>query len=35
MGNGGVGPVTQALRAELIAIQRGETPDKFGWLTPV
>jgi len=35
VGMGEVGPVTQALRAELIAIQRGETPDKFGWLTPV
>ena len=33
--NGEVGPVTQALRAELIAIQRGEMPDRFGWLTPV
>ena len=35
VGTGEVGPVTQALRQALIAIQRGDTPDKFGWLTPV
>jgi branched-chain amino acid aminotransferase len=32
---GGVGPVTQALRAALIDVQRGTTPDRFGWLTTV
>jgi branched-chain amino acid aminotransferase len=35
VGNGEVGPHTRALRAALIAIQRGEAPDHFGWLTPV
>lgn len=35
VGTGEVGPETQALRAALIAVQRGEVPDKFGWLTPV
>ena len=35
VGSGEVGPHTRALRAALIAIQRGETPDKFGWLTMV
>ncbi len=35
VGNGEVGPHTRALRAALIAIQRGDSPDKFGWLTPV
>ncbi len=35
VGNGEVGPETQALRAALIAVQRGEAHDKFGWLTPV
>jgi branched-chain amino acid aminotransferase len=33
--DGGVGPVTQALRAALIDVQRGTTPDRFGWLTTV
>ena len=33
--DGGVGPVTQALRAALVDVQRGVTPDRFGWLTPV
>ncbi len=33
--DGGVGPVTQALRAALVDVQRGTTPDRFGWLTPV
>jgi branched-chain amino acid aminotransferase len=33
--DGGVGPVTQALRAALVEVQRGVTPDRFGWLTPV
>ncbi len=35
VGTGDVGPLTKHLRAALIAIQRGEAPDKFGWLTPV
>ncbi len=35
VGTGDVGPHTKRLRAALIAIQRGESPDKFGWLTPV
>ncbi len=35
VGTGDVGPHTKALRAALIAIQRGESPDTFGWLTPV
>ncbi len=33
--DGAVGPVTQALRAALIDVQRGATSDRFGWLTPV
>jgi branched-chain amino acid aminotransferase len=33
--DGGVGPVTQALRTALIDVQRGTTPDRFGWLTEV
>jgi branched-chain amino acid aminotransferase len=32
---GAVGPVTQALRAALVDVQRGVTPDRFGWLTSV
>ncbi|HEY2589978.1 MAG TPA: branched-chain amino acid aminotransferase [Steroidobacteraceae bacterium] len=35
VGNGEVGRETQALRAALIAVQRGESPDEFGWQTPV
>ncbi len=35
VGTGDVGPHTKHLRAALISIQRGEAPDKFGWLTPV
>jgi branched-chain amino acid aminotransferase len=31
VGNGAVGPVTQHLRAALVAIQNGEAPDRFGW----
>jgi branched-chain amino acid aminotransferase len=31
---GEVGPLTRALRAQLVAVQQGETPDKHGWLTP-
>jgi branched-chain amino acid aminotransferase len=33
--DGGVGPVTQALRAALVDVQRGAAPDRFGWLTAV
>jgi branched-chain amino acid aminotransferase len=33
--DGSVGPVSQALRAALVDVQRGVTPDRFGWLTPV
>ena len=33
--DGAVGRVTQALRAALVDVQRGVTPDRFGWLTPV
>jgi branched-chain amino acid aminotransferase len=33
--DGAVGPVTRALRAALVDVQRGVTPDRFGWLTPV
>jgi branched-chain amino acid aminotransferase len=33
--DGGVGPVTRALRAALVDVQRGTTPDRFGWLTAV
>jgi branched-chain amino acid aminotransferase len=33
--DGDVGPVTRALRAALVDVQRGVTPDRFGWLTPV
>ncbi|HTT02470.1 MAG TPA: branched-chain amino acid aminotransferase [Steroidobacteraceae bacterium] len=35
VGNGEVGPQTQELRAALVALQRGESEDRFGWLTPV
>jgi branched-chain amino acid aminotransferase len=32
---GDVGPVTRSLRAQLLAIQQGETADRHGWLQPV
>ncbi|MBM0104803.1 branched-chain amino acid aminotransferase [Steroidobacter sp. S1-65] len=35
VGNGEVGEITKTLRAALVAMQRGETPDRFGWSTPV
>ncbi len=35
VGNGEVGPLTRALRERLVSIQRGETPDRYGWLTKV
>jgi branched-chain amino acid aminotransferase len=31
VGNGDIGPVTQRLRAALVAIQSGEAPDRYGW----
>src|ERR1700675_3881978 len=30
--NGQVGPITRALRAQLVAVQQGEVPDRHGWL---
>ncbi len=30
--NGEVGPLTRALRTQLVAIQQGEAPDRHGWL---
>jgi branched-chain amino acid aminotransferase len=35
VGGGEVGPLTRALRAQLVAIQQGEAPDIHGWLEPV
>jgi branched-chain amino acid aminotransferase len=35
VGSGEVGPLTRALRAQLVAVQQGEAPDRHGWLTPV
>ncbi len=35
VGNGDVGPLTRALRAQLVAIQQGEAPDGHGWLERV
>ncbi len=35
VGEGGVGPVAQRLYDELTGIQRGERPDRHGWLHPV
>lgn len=32
VGNGEVGPETRRLRAALVSIQQGETPDRHGWL---
>jgi branched-chain amino acid aminotransferase len=34
-GTGEVGPVTQKLRAALVAIQNGTAPDSFGWTRKV
>ena len=33
--SGDVGPLTRALRAQLVAIQQGEAPDRHGWRQPV
>jgi branched-chain amino acid aminotransferase len=35
VGNGQVGPITRELRAQLIAVQQGEAPDRHGWLERV
>ena len=35
VGGGEVGPHSRKLRAALVAVQQGETPDKHGWLTKV
>jgi branched-chain amino acid aminotransferase len=35
VGTGHVGDLTKALRAKLVAVQRGETPDVHGWLERV
>jgi branched-chain amino acid aminotransferase len=35
VGGGDVGPLTRALRAQLVAIQQGEAPDTHGWLEPM
>jgi branched-chain amino acid aminotransferase len=31
VGSGDVGPLTRALRTQLVAIQQGEGPDRHGW----
>lgn len=35
VGTGEIGPVTRKLRSELVAIQQGTAPDRFGWLTAI
>jgi len=35
VGSGDVGPLTRALRAQLVAIQQGDAPDRHGWLERV
>ena len=35
VGGGDVGLLTRTLRAQLVAIQQGETPDRHGWLEAV
>jgi branched-chain amino acid aminotransferase len=35
VGAGDVGPLTRALRAQLVAVQQGEAPDRHGWLERV
>ena len=32
VGTGEVGPLTRALRGQLVAIQLGQAPDRHGWL---
>jgi hypothetical protein len=33
VGHGDIGPHTRKLRAALVSIQKGEVPDRHGWLT--
>ncbi len=35
VGGGDVGPLTRSLRAQLVAVQQGEAPDRHGWLQKV
>ena len=35
VGGGDVGPLTRALRAQLVAVQQGEAPDRHGWLEKI
>jgi branched-chain amino acid aminotransferase len=35
VGDGSAGPNTTKLRETLQAVQRGETPDRWGWTTEV
>jgi branched-chain amino acid aminotransferase len=35
VGNGKMGPISRALRAEFYAIANGKAEDRHGWLTPV
>jgi branched-chain amino acid aminotransferase len=35
VGTGEVGPLTRALRERLVSVQRGEAPDRYGWLSKV
>ncbi len=35
LSGGEVGPTTQELRQRLVSIQRGETPDRHGWITRI
>ncbi len=35
VGGGDVGPLTRALRTQLVAIQQGEAPDRHGWMEAV
>ncbi|MGD9599773.1 MAG: branched-chain amino acid aminotransferase [Steroidobacteraceae bacterium] len=35
VGSGGIGPVTQRLRAALVAVQTGQSPDTRGWIERV
>lgn len=35
IGDGGAGPVTTMLRDELVGIQYGRRPDRYGWMHPL
>jgi branched-chain amino acid aminotransferase len=35
IGDGGTGPVTTRLREELVGIQNGSRPDRYGWMHPL